>query len=124
MNADEMSHKIMDYIGRNGDASFANLMNLFGKEAEGDLALEIMPNVFLWGNMSRIFIDALAAVKHLLEVKVSTVLVYFADGHSLNLPIATRIPKGGFKTPHWVPVVLKRRREAVTGCKVTKRKHR
>ena len=122
MNADEMSQKIMDYIGRNGDASFANLMNVFGEEAQGDLALEILPNVFLWGNMSRTFIDALAVVKHLLEIDVTSVLVYFADGHSLDLPIATRIPAGGFKTPHWAPVVLKRRRPATTACKPEKKR--
>jgi hypothetical protein len=74
MTADEMSNRILEYIGRNGDASFANLMNMFGEDAKGELALEILPNVFLWANVSRALIDALAAVKHLLEVKPTTVM--------------------------------------------------
>lgn len=120
MTADEMSQKILEYIGRNGDASFANLMEMFGEDAKGELALEVLPNVFLWANMSRTLIDAIAAVKPLLEVNVTSVLVYFADGHSLTLPIATRIPKGGFSKPHWVPVVLKRKRGA--DAQATRRK--
>ena len=59
--------------------------------------------MYLWANMSRTLIDGIAAIKPLLEVNVTSVLVYFADGHSLTLPIATRIPKGGFRKPHWVP---------------------
>ncbi len=51
MTADEMSQKILEYIGRNGDASFANLMEMFGEDAKGELALEVLPNVFLWANM-------------------------------------------------------------------------
>jgi len=113
MTANEMSNRILEYLGRNGDASFANLMNMFGEDAKGELALEILPNVFLWANMSRTLIDALAAVKHLLEIKPTTVMVYFADGHNLSLPIANRIPKDGFSKPHWVPVVLKRRRDGM-----------
>ena len=121
MNADEMSKKILEYIGRNGDASFANLMEMFGDDAKGEHALEILPNVFMWANMSHTLIDAIAAVRHLLEVKVTSVLVYFADGHSLTLPIATRIPNGGFRKPHWVPVVLKRRRDGVAPRKPAKK---
>lgn len=121
MNADEMSQRIMEYIGRNGDASFANLMNILGEEAKGELALEILPNIYLWANMSRKLIDALAAIKHLLEIDVTSVLIYFADGHSLDLPIATRIPEGGFKTQHWAPVVLKRRRPTTAACRAAQK---
>jgi hypothetical protein len=120
MTADEMSQKILEYIGRNGDASFANLMDMFGEDAKGELALEVLPNEYLWANMSRTLIAAIAAIKPLLEVNVTSVLVYFADGHSLTLPIATRIPKGGFRKPHWVPVVLKRKQGA--GARDTSRK--
>lgn len=121
MNADEMSKKILESIDRNGDASFANLMEMFGEDAKGELALEVLPNVFLWANMSRTLIDAVAIIKPLLEVNVTSVLVYFVDGHSLTLPIATRIPSGGFRKPHWVPVVLKRRRDTATALKSRKK---
>jgi hypothetical protein len=109
MNAQQMSEQIMEYIGQNGDASFANLMYLFGEEAKGDRALEVLPNVILWANMSPTLIEALAAVKHLLEVHVTSVLVYLSDGQSLTLPIGKRVPKDGFDKPHWVPVLLRRR---------------
>jgi hypothetical protein len=109
MKTEEMSQKILGYLDEYGDASFANLMMLFGEDAEGDLVLEILPNVFLWANMSQALIDALAAVKHLLEVRVTSVLVYLSDGQSLTLPIGKRIPKDGFDKPHWVPVLLRRR---------------
>jgi hypothetical protein len=111
MKAEEMSQKILDYIDEYGDASFANLMRLLGEDAKGDLGLEILPNVFLWADMSQSLIDALAAIQHLLEIRVTSVLVYLVDGHSLNLPTGKRIPKNGVRKPRWVPVVLRRRRD-------------
>jgi hypothetical protein len=106
-----MGQQMLDYIGHNGDASFAELTNMFGEEAGGHCAVEFKPNVFLWAGVSQLFIDALASIKHLLECHITSAFVYLRDGRALILPVAQRVPDEGFAMPHWVPVILKIRHD-------------
>lgn len=66
-------------------------------------------NVILWTGMSEVFQhairDLLAARR--LFFHPAQLLTYLIDGGLLRLPVAKRLPKGGYKAPHWVPVCLR-----------------
>jgi hypothetical protein len=66
------------------------------------------PNIILWTGMSQEFADALEAVLNSPDISVTSgqFLCYLADGGALTLPIVNRPPKGGYKKPHWLPVVF------------------
>lgn len=65
-------------------------------------------NVVLWAGMSQDFGNALAYLlsEELIELTPTEYLVYLCDGYVLDLPVAKRLRKKGFKSPHWLPVVL------------------
>lgn len=76
----------------------------------GDFALHMEghPNLILWINMSA---QAVAAVGGLfghgfVAMRPTSLLVYLIDGKVPSMPIAKRLPKGGYKEPHWVPVAM------------------
>jgi hypothetical protein len=84
------------------------LMNLFGEEAKGSYCMEYPPNCIWWVGMSEKMIDAieLCQKRKSIEPGYAHYLVYLIDGGMLKFPIAKRLPKGGYKKPHWVPVVF------------------
>jgi len=106
MTPQEMANEILGYIRKNGDASFANIMDLFGDEAKGEWAKEALPNLVLWAGMSSSLIEALNIIQPQTELKPCHLLVYLADGRLLQMPIAKRHPKTGYAEPHWLPTVL------------------
>lgn len=106
-----LADKFYQYIKRSGDASFAELSRIAGEEGRGDLAWEIVPNVMLWSGMSQLMIDALRFLRERVEPVPAHCLVYFCDGAVPQLPIAKRLPKAGYKTQHWLPVVFRVRPE-------------
>jgi hypothetical protein len=42
-------------------------------------------------------------------------LAYWIDGGMLNIPVAKEPPKGGYKSPRWLPVVLRPRERVAAG---------
>ncbi len=78
-------------------------------EVRGDVALEIAPNVILWAGMSQAFADAITELQQGKRIwpHPSSLLTYFHDGGALRMPIAKRIPKGGYKKEHWLPVTFR-----------------
>jgi hypothetical protein len=84
-----------------------------GHETEGDWAMEAaVDNLVLWAGMSEGVLDALGALKaarkahlHPLESNLELMAVYIVDGVYLRMPIAKRVPKSGYKEPHWAPCV-------------------
>ena len=106
MTAREMADKILTYIRGNGDVSFANIMNLFGEEAKGEWAKEVLPNVVLWAGISRSLVEAINIIQPQTELQPCHLLVYLADGHLLRMPLAKRPSRIGYAKPHWLPVVL------------------
>lgn len=74
----------------------------------GTMELSNCPNLFLWSGMSDEFYDIMAAVlrdEH-IELRPTVLLTYLIDGGLLQLPIAKRPPKNGYREPHWAPVVF------------------
>ena len=113
----EVRDAILTYVNDRDWVSFAELPRGIaevlgvGKEIfRGSLAIEMpTPNLFVWANMSPLFVDAIQRL--LKEKKVflhdSCRWTYLIDGECLGWPIAKRCPKGGFKKPHWVPACLR-----------------
>lgn len=116
MNKDEMACKIEEYVRGHRGVSFVELMRLFGDEAKGDIGIEISPNCFVWTGMSQEFADAVMDCwRRGAVVPFSvTILVYWADGCVLMLPMAKQWRKEGYKTPHWLPIVFNPPKKGVT----------
>jgi hypothetical protein len=81
-----------------------------GVETRGTWALEPLPNVILWAGMSEDYLDFFELIRRRLDFRpldpMTALLVYSCDGGMLSLPIAKRVPKSGYKEPHWVPVTF------------------
>jgi hypothetical protein len=108
MSVEEMSEKILAYIKQHGNATFAELSRVVGDEGKGDLCIEILPNLAIWAGMSESFVDAITAVRPKLDLLPCAAILYLADGAMLRLPVAKgKPPKGGYKSPKWVPCILK-----------------
>ena len=97
--------------------TFPELMRRLGSILEyeklpgvtGTIALEILPNVILWVGMSQAFSDAVLQLQR--EKRIwpwpTGFLTYLIDGGTLQLPIAKRLPKNGYKQEHWLPVCFR-----------------
>ena len=101
-----------EYILSSGGVSMVELERVAGEhiEVSGDLAWApaAEPNLIIWAGMSQDFIDAVDLMRECerVEPTLTTPLVYTIDGKMLNLPVAQRPPKGGYKSEHWAPVVF------------------
>ncbi len=103
-----MKDRILEYIRQNGDASFANLMDLLGDEAKGEMCWEIGTNVILWFGMSEEMCTTLLQMKNdkLIEPVGCSPIIYLIDGHFPQAPIAKRPTLKGYKKEHWLPVLF------------------
>jgi hypothetical protein len=113
----EVVDQALALICDKGGVSFVELRRLLGEDrARGDLAVEFpgMPNVVLWAGMSQDFVDLVDAITKSGRAVITptTVLVYLADGVTPNFPLAKRLPRGGYKQPHWTPVTFNRKQGA------------
>ncbi len=103
--------EIVEYARTNDWMSFveaARIAEKHGIETRGDWVLEPQENLIAWQG-SREFIRLM---RRLIDEKKlfphpGSVLAYMADGGMLNLPVAQRLPKGGYKNPHWGVVQLR-----------------
>jgi len=112
MTAQEMADRILDLIAMRGDSTFAEISNVIGEEAKGDLQWEISPNTILWTGMSQTLRDAFKIAHDKIVPHPTHFLVYLYDGAALQLPVAKTVSKTGFKKPHWLPVVFRFRNRA------------
>ena len=100
-----------DYIRQSRNVSFVELARFLEGEGmctKGDLTLmaAVPHDLILWANMSDEFVDVVDALAECTDIAPTPVLVYLCDGGALKLPLAKRPPKGGYKRPHWCPVVF------------------
>ena len=99
---------ILNYCAKCDWVSFQELQIRFA--LKGPHLLEIPnSNVVIWSGMSLDFVDAIA---DLLETKkiilcAGSTFSYACDGGILRLPVAKRIPAGGYKSPHWLPMFIR-----------------
>jgi hypothetical protein len=66
-------------------------------------------NIIFWNGVSPAFLDALRTLREREVVRFTpgSTLSYFVDGAVPNMPVAKHPPKGGYRTPHWLPVYLR-----------------
>jgi hypothetical protein len=107
---EELRRDILAYVNKvGGGVSFAELQQELGERTVGELEMGMFDqNLIFWQCVSPEFTEALNQLFRSKVIKQSptNVLVYFTDGAVLKLPLAVKIPAGGYKKPHWVPVVL------------------
>lgn len=109
----ELEGDFLARLGELGNMSFAEVVDWFAPHmpVEGTVAIEApdCPNLLIWAGMSEELVGLLQKMGRakLFHYEPTVLLVYLVDGKHLDLPIAKRPPKKGYKEPHWVPVVLK-----------------
>lgn len=103
---------VVEYVRRNDWVTFPELQRQFTPftDAAGTFSIEFPDkNVILWTGLSESFttlIGKLVKSKR-LHFHVASFLSYLVDGAAINLPIAKRVPDGGYAEPHWLPVCLR-----------------
>jgi len=104
---------VVELVRARDHVSFVEIQNLFkgaGMETRGNVIMLLERNVVMWAGVSDEFADILDAVRLEQPRRVwphpSSPLVYLIDGGLLKFPIAKRIPKAGYKEPHWLPMTL------------------
>ena len=104
----DLEQKILDLVAERQHVSFVEIKRLLGEDSRGEIWLSLPkhPNIILWPNMNQAVANALASLIKTgrLYAHPSSVLVYFVDGESLNLPLAKQARQ--YKKPHWLPVVF------------------
>ena len=100
---------LLAYIRANDYVTYAEMPRVLSSfmPVKGDLSAEVghVPNLVLWVGMSQEWIQTLNELftAGLIWRQPCPVLSYMVDGKVLTLPVAKRLPKGGYKTPHWGP---------------------
>jgi hypothetical protein len=105
---------VLDVVAKRDYVSFAEFDRFLaeaGIEAKGELAATYGEgeNLVLWQAMSQDYVDAVGewiAAKAIF-IHPASLLTYIADGMVNTLPLAKRVPKGGYKKPHWLPVCFR-----------------
>jgi len=105
-----LAQDIYEYVrDMGGGTTFAELLNCGILRGDGDYLFRIGPNrtLLLWTNLHAFEIDAFryAVVEKMIEPHPTTPMVYMFDGQMLDLPVAKRPPKVGYKETHWLPTV-------------------
>jgi len=104
----DVEQKILGLVAERQHVSFVEIKRLLGEDSRGEtwLALPKHPNIILWPNMSQAMANAITSLVKAgrLYAHPSSVLVYFVDGESLNLPLAKEARQ--YKKLHWLPVVF------------------
>jgi hypothetical protein len=104
---------VLDLVAKRDHVSFAEFDRFLieaGIAPKGDLELTYDDgNLVLWQRMSQDYVDAIGELiaEKALYVHPATFWTYLADGTLPGLPIAKRIPRGGYKNPHWLPVCFR-----------------
>lgn len=107
------AERILVLVRRQQGTSFVEISKELAKsgfDPKGDLALchPSDGNLVMWLGVSDLLVDALNELlaARLVHYKPTTPFVYLADGGMPTLPQAQRPPKGGYREPHWLPVVI------------------
>jgi hypothetical protein len=110
---------ILKLVSERRNVSFAEVGRLPG--AAGDCAIEHgTSNVIFWTGLS---LDAAEAIADLrvsgqIHFNPTDVVTYFIDGSTQRLPLV-KSPAAmarGYKTPHWLPVVIEPGPDPVYGA--------
>jgi len=87
------------------------MQQYFGKPSQGEYSMSMRDDLIIWVGVSEPFAELLdqginEGRLHLHGLgQTEAMLIHLADGGFLRMPMAKRVPPGGYKKPHWVPVV-------------------
>lgn len=103
---------VAEYVQRNDYVTFAEIgrkLEEVGVPVQGEVAIEVAPNVIIWAGVSQEFMDIVRELRKIgaMHAVPASTLTYMIDGQMLNMPVAKRIPPGGYTKPHWAPVTFR-----------------
>mgnify|MGYP000598567956 CR=1 FL=1 len=106
---DSFKESILEFVRSKRNVSFVEISELKG--ARGEVAIELgASNVFVWTGLSKAAADAVMELRREGKIKFSPthILTYLCDGATLRMPQvkSARAVQRGYKSPHWLPVVL------------------
>ena len=63
-------------------------------------------NIYIWGNMSENFINAIISLikEFKIQLMECATIIYYIDGHVMTLPIAKK--ERDYQTEHWLPMLI------------------
>ncbi len=107
-----LADQIEDIVKRYDYVSFAELPRKLNRDdLGGDVAIHLTgrPNCVFWSGMSKEYADAVLALMSAKRIypHPSDFLVYVIDGAVPKMEMAKRPPRGDYKNPHWLPIVLR-----------------
>jgi hypothetical protein len=107
----DLAAAILAYVRENDGTTFAALQEAFDPYIEVWGVMDLGPreeSLVYWQGMSPAFVDVLAALfaAGLLYGRPASPRLYCASGQAPGLPLARRLPKGGYKALHWLPITL------------------
>jgi hypothetical protein len=113
----EMADVIEEYVCKSGGVSFVELERELGNAAKGEFSYECPVNSVWWAGMSREFCEAIRECRKRgnIQPKPVSPLIYYCDGKGLRYPVGKQPPKGGYKEPHWIPIIFNKTNEG-DGC--------
>jgi hypothetical protein len=115
---DGLVARMAEYVAANDHISFVELERNF-PIGGGECAFCIgkRGNQVLWCGLTDRGVDAVVQLlTHHAVFFPSEVMVYAIDGGMLGYPVGVKPPKGDYKDPHWIPVVIRPRRRGVRGA--------
>ena len=110
-----IKREILEQLETTHDLSFTHLEYQFHVEQENDMVYtwgpKEYPNISYWETTNKAIRDAVSELDAEKKIKLEpcNVFLYMIDGGRLNLPVVKRIPKNGYKEPHWLPVLIMKR---------------
>jgi hypothetical protein len=100
---------IKSYVHKNDHVTFAELSNRINNFSGGGISICMNQNdnFVVWVDMTKDAADAINELirENQIHITAAGFITYLTDGRTLNLPLA----QGNYqyKTPHWVPVLLR-----------------
>lgn len=121
MTKPTMEAAILDYLDRYRMVSFVELCRFLeglGFEVHGEHSICAATNLVLWNGVSLTFAETIKELSSSGKIEQAPIpgagmFVYGIDGGLPGLPMAKRVPRGGYRKPHWLPVCLNKARGAL-----------
>lgn len=111
MEKKEIKKIVLDYIKKNGSASYAELQWLFEQNSynyKGNLmsCSDVCEHVIFWADWNAEAYDMMTELMHdgMIHREPAHPLRYLLDGAAITIPIVKRSVQ--YKTDHWCPLVF------------------
>lgn len=106
---EQMKAAILAYVKLHPHATIVELEdNVQGFKGNDASWCKANSNLVMWDSLSFLGAQAISELGQARKIVLEPcdVLIYMMDGRWPSLPVAKRMPKSGYKSPHWVPLAL------------------